>query len=794
MSGNLKMKSGNIVNAKQVGVLDRTAQQLSRWLMKRRILLLVLFSLLTVWLAFHAAQIRFDAGFEKSIPAGHPYMEVYSEYAPQFGGANVVTIALESKDGDIFNPEFMASLEKLTQSIYSLSGVNQASVSSLFSPTAVFVTVDEVGFVGGRIVPASFKPRVADIAAVRTNLLKSGEVGRLVSRDLRSALVRFELVEVDPATHERVNYSEIGSQLEDLRREFTNERSEVRIIGFAKFVTDVIDGSRVVFAFFFLALLITAILLYLFSSSMAITIIALLVSIDAVIWQLGIMQIIGYGIDPLSILVPFLIFSIGVSHAVQMTNAWRLAIIDGASPILAAQRAFEQLFVPGTTALLANAVGFGVIMLIDIPIIHELGIAAVIGVGVMIVTNKFLLPALLGGLQLSAASMEKSRQRSMYWSGLAIWQVISACADRKYSKPILLVGFVGLVVGIIARSYLVVGDVDAGAPELRTSARYNRDIAYITSHFNVGIDELTVIAELASACNEFEPLYLINRYSIELENLPEVNSVDSLARQVRIRNIGNNEGSPKFNELPRDSAAIGGAMRNMELYQKYFNRECDVLPVRVFTRDHRAETLRNVIRVTERVIKENGTDIVRLRLAAGNGGVMAATNEAVEAARDQMLLALYAAVSLLCFVTFRSWRITACVVIPLIVVSQFAEAVMVWLGISLKVSTLPVVALGAGVGVDYGIYLFARTQSALRQGFALREAYQHGLQQAGTAVVFTALTMTVGVATWILSPLKLQADMGALLAYMFSLNMLAAIMVLPALACWLVRMPFNSAP
>jgi predicted RND superfamily exporter protein len=258
---------------------------------------------------------------------------------------------------------------------------------------------------------------------------------------------------------------------------------------------------------------------------------------------------------------------------------------------------------------------------------------------------------------------------------------------------------------------------------------------------------------------------------------------------VRVRNIGNNEGNPKFNEIPRDPSAIGGAMRNMELNQKYFNRECTAVPVRVFTADHRASTLEDVIAATEQFESENSTMPLKLRLAAGNAGVMAATNEAVEAARDRMLLTLYVAVTALCFVTFLSWRITACIVIPLIFVSQFAEAVMAWLGIGLKVSTLPVVALGAGVGVDYGIYLFARTQAAMAQGLGLRDAYLRGLQQAGTAVVFTALTMTVGVATWVFSPLKLQADMGLLLAYMFFLNMLGAILILPALAYWLVRAP-----
>lgn len=767
--------------------LNRLADSMGRWLIAKRVVLLLVFAALTVLLGYFATQIRFDAGFDKSVPRGHEYMEVYRQYAPIFGGANSVTVVLKKKSGDIFDPEFMRALERLTRTVYSIPGVDQGSINSLFAPTAIFVTVNEIGYTGGRIVPATFKPRTADIATVRQNLLKSGEIGRLVSTDLQSALVRFELVEVNPVTHKRVDYLEIGRHLEALRADFQNENLEIQIIGFAKFITDVIEGARAVFLFFGIAFIVTGVMLYFFCGSGVLTIIALLVALDAVVWQLGTIRLVGYGIDPLSILVPFLIFSIGVSHAVQMTNAWLIAVVSGNTPAAAALEAFRRLFIPGTTALLANAVGFAVIMLIDIPIIRELGISASIGVAVMIITNKFLLPAMLSFLRMSPAQLEKSRRRTKKWENLTLWNRVSTCADRRRATPILLVGLMILGLGVAARQHLIVGDAGAGAPELREEARYNLDIKAIVSNFRVGIDELTIIAELSGDCNNFDAMYTLDRLAIELENLPGVKSVDSLARQVRERNVGNNEGNPRFNEIPRDPSGIGTAMRNMELNQKYFNRECDVIPVRVFTADHKADTLTSIIDVTERFASENSASPVKFRLAAGNAGVMAATNQAVEVARDQMLFTLYVAVIALCFLTFLSWRITACIVIPLILVSQFAEAVMAWLDIGLKVSTLPVVALGAGVGVDYGIYLFARTQAALSDGLRLPEAFFRGMQQAGTAVVFTALTMTVGVATWVFSPLKLQADMGLLLAYMFFLNMLGAILLLPALASWLIR-------
>ena len=166
---------------------------------------------------------------------------------------------------------------------------------------------------------------------------------------------------------------------------------------------------------------------------------------------------------------------------------------------------------------------------------------------------------------------------------------------------------------------------------------------------------------------------------------------------------------------------------------------------------------------------------------------MAATNEAVKASQLRMAVILYAAVTLFCVVTFLSWRAALCVMLPLALVSIFADAVMVMLNIGLKVSTLPVLALGVGVGVDYGIYLFARTQVHLNAGLGVVDAYYRSLREVGTAVMFTAVTMSLGVATWYFSDLKFQSDMGVLLAYMFFVNMLGAVFVMPALATWLLK-------
>ncbi|HAC32903.1 MAG TPA: hypothetical protein DCF45_00115, partial [Gammaproteobacteria bacterium] len=312
------------------GVLQRMSSFLADWQIKHRLPLLALFTLITLVLGYQASFLRMDPGFDKSIPTKHDYMGVYHEYSPVFGGANVVIIALMAKEGDIFTEEFMDALEAATQDTLFITGVDRSSVMSIFTPQVNFVAVDEDGFVGYRVVKPDFANTPEDREEVYRNLLQSDVVGRLVTADYTGALIRAELVETNPTTGEALNYSEVAAALDEIRAKYSNDKVDVHIIGFAKFIDQVIDAALGVVWFFVIALAITAVMLYFYASSGQITFLAILVSMTAVVWQLGLVHTMGYGIDPLSILVPFLILSIGVSHAIQMTNAWKLEVLNGA--------------------------------------------------------------------------------------------------------------------------------------------------------------------------------------------------------------------------------------------------------------------------------------------------------------------------------------------------------------------------------------------------------------------------------------------------------------------------------
>jgi len=765
--------------------------RLSHWIFHQRKLLLALFVLITLGLGYSASHLKVESGFFKMIPLHHPYMKTFLDYQKDFGGANKVLVAVKNTRGEVFTPQAMAVLRKVSDEVFFIEGVERSSVTSLFTSNVRYTEVVEDGFTGGNLVDSSYAGTEQQIAQARERTLKSDWVGRIVSNDLSSAMVVANLQETDPATGQRLDLQQVAKRLEQIRRENQTADISIHVIGFAKSIGDIADGASGVLVFFVIAFVITAVLLYWYCGSLMLTGWALICATVPVIWLLGLLPLLELTLDPMSILVPFLIFSIGVSHAVQMTNAWKLETLHGADGVTASRNCFRKLFIPGAVALLANALGFMVIALVDIEMVRELAITATLGVSVMIVTNKMLLPILLSFMRLSAADASKLRGKETLGAGL--WERLGVLATRRGAAWALGCAALLLGVGLFEARNLHVGDIGAGVPELRADSRYNQDVAVITRDFAIGVDLLQVIARASgdeeTPCVKREVLDPVAELELYLRQDDGVSSVRSLAGFVASITQAYAETDLKWRVLPESTAQIAqGVGFATRVGTEYMNSACDAIPVSIYTRDHQADTISTLMDKIKAFKAAHDNDQVSFQLASGNLGVMAATNEVVHAGDRLVNGALFASVTLLCLWMFRSWRITLCVIVPLALVTVLCNALMALLGIGVKVNTLPVVALGVGVGVDYGIYLFERIKHEMQEGrMSLRDAFVEALKQRGTASVFTAVTMTLSIMTWAFSTLKFQADMGVLLAFMFLVNLLGAVLLLPALAAWLLR-------
>ena len=770
-------------------MFSRLIPALETLVFRNRLLLIVIFALITIFMGYSASKLKIDAGFTKLVPMEHEFMKTYVRHQKEFGGANKILVALAPKSGDIFTAEFFTAIQKVTDEIFFLPGVDRSRVISIFTPNARFTEVTEEGFAGGSLVPADFAPNRESLERVRTNILKSTHVGRLVANDFKAALIKADLMEIDPQSGAKLNLLEVAERLEDIREKYQNDNLDVHIIGFAKVMGDMTKGASRVVLFFGVAFLITALLVFFYTLSVRRTAVLLGVALIAVTWQLGLLPLLGFGIDPMGILVPFLVFAIAVSHGIQMISANSAGLFAGQSPLEAAKSSFSKLLIPGLTALATDTIGFATIFLIKIRIIQEMAMTAGIGVAVIILTNLILLPIILSYVSANEKYRLKLKKKALLMQ--PIWHKLSAVASRPVASVIIGICLILALLGAWKASDIKIGDTQAGVPELRPDSRYNLDTAFITKKFSIGVDILSIFVEggRADAFIDCANLTELDNFEWYLANVEGVNSTISMAKYLRFANAGWNEGSPFWRVIPTNEPSIASCLISISSASGLMNSDASVMPIYLFTKDHKAETISRIVEATRQYRADhcNSCGELKFALMGNNVGVMAATNEEVEASQTPILLYVYGAVILFCLIAFRSIRAVACILLPLALVSLLGYALMAIMGIGLKVNTLPIIALGVGVGVDYGIYIYASFKSILRKGESFRKAYEMTLDITGNGVLVTAFSLAIGVATWIWSPLQFQADMGILLTFLFLVNMLGAVFVLPALAAWLLR-------
>ncbi|MDT0617579.1 MMPL family transporter [Salinisphaera sp. P385] len=755
---------------------------------------MIVLLLMTVGLGVLASQTRIDAGYLKSIPLEHPYMDAFMDYREDLGGANIILVALMQEEGTIYNEDFLGKLKKVTDEVFFLPGVNRARVQSIFTPNVRYIEVVEGGLSGGNVVPASYEPTDEMFDLVQTNVGKADVIGRLVSEDERGALVQAQLLDIDPKTGEELDYVEVAHRLEQIRQEYETEGIKVHVIGFAKVVGDIVDASLQVFIFFAVTLVMTALLLWGYLGSSKLAAIVLVASVICVVWEFGLLTLAGYGLDPFAILVPFLVLAVSVSHGVQYVNAWVHEMADaGRTNFDASLITFRRLFIPGSTALITDLAGFLTILLIPIDIIQEMALNAAFGMFAIIITNKVMVPIWLTWVNIRNPQSFKDKQirRDRLYDGL--WRTISYTTRPGVAVPILLACGVLLGWSVWKHDQLQIGSFSEGVPELRPDSRYNQDNAAIVNNFSIGTDQLKVMAETdPEACIKYDVMEEIDRFAWRMQNTAGVQSTVSLGQIAKQVNMGFNEGWLKFKILPRNRYVLSQAITPIPSSTGLLLPDCSVMPVIIFTADHKAETIENIVAAVKkfRDEDENRDTGVKFTLASGNVGVMAATNEVIKDKEIEVLLWVYLVIVILMLLAFRSLAALICIVAPLSLVSLMGYGVMTLAGIGLKVATLPILALAVGIGVDYGVYVYSVFQEGVRDfGLSLQDAYYRTMQKTGKAVVFTGIALGAGVATWLFSDLQFQIDMGILLLFIFTANMIGAILVLPALAYFFMDYP-----
>jgi predicted RND superfamily exporter protein len=791
----LPTNSNSTNPAREIDNFDRRSGSLiERALFNHRPIIIFVCLLLTALLGTQALKLRLTASFDEMVPTSHPYIVNFLANKQDLTGLeNLVRIAVAPRAGTVLDKGYLDTLAKINDEVYLLPGVDRPFMKSLWTPTTRWSSVTEDGMDGGTVIPDDYDGSTASLQQVRLNIERSGEIGQLVAADFKSSIISVPLLSTNPKTGHKLDYRIFTEQLEGIRAKYQRKGVDIHVTGFAQVVGDLIAGLNEMLMFFAGTLVIAGGMIYWFNRDKRSTFLVLISSLIAVLWLLGALPTLGYELNPYSILVPFLVFAIGMSHGAQKMNGIMQDIGRGVHKSAAARYTFRRLFLPGLTALLADAVGFAVLLVIDIPVIRQLAITASLGVAMLILTNLILLPILLSYTGVSASAAERSL-RAVHVEGAdddpanrdGLWLMLDRFTQRRWAVSAVFVAVVMALAGFAVSTQLKIGDLDAGAPELRPDSRYNRDNAFMAANYRASSDIFVVMVKTQpDQCMSYQTLAKVEKLSLKLEQLPGVEATNSMAALSKFSSVGYNEGSFKWYELVPNAGALGAVQTRAP--RELFNQNCSLLSLYIYLKDHKAATLQRVVTAVEAFAAENNTSEAQFLLAAGGAGIEAATNIVVKRAWVQMLLLVYIAVAGLAFITFRSWRAVLVALLPLMLTSVLAEAMMVALGMGVKVATLPVIGLGVGIGVDYALYILSVTLAELKRGRSLSLAYYKSLLFTGRVVLLTGFTLALGVLTWVFSDIKFQADMGILLAFMFLWNMLGALVLIPALSCLLLK-------
>jgi hypothetical protein len=780
--------------------VDETDKLLTAWIRRLedlffrwRVAILAFFLAFTAVMGWFALKLSMDAGFEKQMPIGHEYIRTFKKYRDDVLGTNRLNIVVKARQGTIWTKAALARLYDVTQAVIFLPSVSRLGVQSLWTPNSFVNEITEDGFRADPVIPGTVTPEQLDaetIASIKRAANQGGFVGTLVGRNQTSAMIIAELNEFD-AHGVKIDYVAYNRILEERIRKFEDADFEIQIIGFAKQIGDIADGARGVLEFCVAALLLTALAVYWYCHSVRFTLLPVFCSLTSLIWQFGTLRLLGYVLDPLAVLVPFLVFAIGVSHGVQQINYIVRELAYGRSTEQAARASFTGLLIPGTLALVTAFVSFITLVLIPIPMVRELSITASIGVAYKIATNLVMLP-LAASLchftkEYAAKAMLKREQR------VAWLRVLARVAEPRNAAVVLAVVAAVFALSVWQSRDRVVGTLEPGAPELRAESRFNRDAVAIAANYDTGLDWLTVPfeappAQSNSSCENVALGLYQDEFVTQMRHLPGVLSALAYSELLRTYNEGYNEGNPKMYVVPIDPANYAALSVEIGRIRGYMKKDCSMVAAHLFLTDHRAGTINRVIEAVKRFRAENRLEGVTVALASGNAGVLAAVNEEVEKSEVPMMLYVYAAIVLLVFLVYRDFRAMIACCAPLTVGTFIGYWFMKELEIGLTVATLPVMVLAVGIGVDYAFYIYNRLQLHLAKGQPVVKALEQSIMEVGMATIFTAITLAVGVATWSFSELKFQADMGKLLAFMFMVNLVMAMTALPALAVWLERL------
>lgn len=760
------------------------SRNIASWLIRFRVTVVSIIMLITLALSYSAINIEVKTVFQDLLPSDHEYVKTHNKFKDTFGGSNLVTIMVEAEEGEIFQPHVLESVDRITRELQKISAVNPFQIISLASKKLKEVKASTSGIETKALMWPDLPETQADLDELREKVLRNSLVyGPYVSADLTATLITVDFID------RLLDYETAFSELTALVDSIDVPGVKVRVVGDPMLYGWVNYYLPETLNLVLMAGLILVLMLFVLNRTWRGTILPIISGFVSAIWALGISHIIGIHFDPLVIVIAMLITARAVSHSVQIITRFNEEvekIESGKESVgFAAHSTLSELLRPGFLGIATDACCVAVVALSPIPLLQKLALLAVVWVATVAISSIVLTPVLLSWVKHARGYAHPINVSWLIHRLLDLCHYVSVSKARYFMAGWTLVVF--LVCGYFAL-WLKVGDANPGSPILWPESQYNQDSAAINSKFQ-GADRMFIVVgddtpDLAKTPEVLKSLQKFQRF-IELQ--PEVGGTLSISDILPSVNRTLREGNPRYDELGASQDINGELLYMFEAgaepgdMDRYVDTDRGNASVTLFFRDRQGETIRTAVARIKEFIEQNPLQVGEYQLAGGLIGVTAAVNEVILSGQLQSIALALLILVVLCTVVYRSSMAGMFFMVPVVLSNTVTFSFMSYMDIGMNINTVPVAALGIGLGVDYALYIVDRIKQELQNGLDDRSAIERALHSAGKGVVITAFVLIVSVLLVYQSSLKFQAEMGLLVAIWLTVSAFTALFVMPAL-------------
>ena len=759
---------------------QETLYRLGAKLLKNRIPITVIATLLTAFMAYQAAGMTMSTSFGDLLPYRHPFVQVHFKFANQFGGANNVNVMLRVNKGDIFTPEILKKIYEMTQAMDRVTGVNHDQIASIGHRTTRYLTV-----LGGTIAtpPVMRRPpkNQAEVEEIKKISYNTDTIyGQLVSLNGQAALIKANFIEG------RLDYRRIFDEINRTVVEpFETSEHTIWIAGEPRLYGWIYHYANEVFTVFIAATVFCWILLYMYFQDWRGALRPTITGVTSALWGMGAQAMMGFAMDPLSLVIPFFITARSVSHSVQMHDRyyeeyhkWNW---DKERAIIAA---FAELFVPTLSGIVADAIGMLAIIVVPVVILQRIAISASIWVASIAISELLLNPSIYYYLKAPDKERVLSREEGPFqriMNASAAW-----ICTPKNAKLVIAFWLIATALSATQLQHLTVGDPTASTPLLHESSPYNQAHLEIQKYF-AGIEPLVIVVEGRDKDVLKDPAILrtMEKFQRHLERDPDIGYSFSLADIVQSINMTFYDLQPRWSvipsEIPKTSSLFfyyfAGAPPGET--SRFLDPSYRMSHVTFYAKNHQGDNVARILDEARKFVADNPMDKADFRMAGGLIGVTAAANE--EIVKNDILMQIlgFGTIFLIVMFTYRSAIASVVMMIGLFLANIMVNAYMGYANVGINLQSLPIVTVGVGFGIDYALYIVSRAVEEYNGD--VEEAVRRGLATAGKAVAFTAVTLIMLTTIWSFSNIRFCSEMGLLLALWMGISFLASCTFVPAL-------------